>query len=80
MPKLTKEFLGDWESVKYEAEDGVEAGDQIVMPFTTHFHGRQDIQLKSEATWIWTFRGNEVVRLTLYQDRAAAFEAVGLTG
>ena len=76
MREVVEEFLGDWESARYEAAELRPAGDHVVMPFTTRFRGRDGIELTADATWVWTFRGREVSRLALYQDREAALEAV----
>jgi ketosteroid isomerase-like protein len=73
IPKVIREFLGPWESVRYEPGDFSFRGDDLVVPFTTHFRGRDGIELDTDATWVWTFRDLEISRLTLYQDRAEAF-------
>ena len=43
-----------------------------MVPFTTHFRGRDGIEVNAQATWVWTFRGDEVARLALFQDRDEA--------
>lgn len=78
MPRVLDEFLGSWESVRYEPEELIEAGDNVVMPFTTHFRGRDGIEMHTRATWVWTIRDGALVRLTLYQDRQEALAAAGL--
>lgn len=47
MPRVVTEFLGSWESVRYEPEEMIEAGDHVVVPFTTHFRGRQGIEMST---------------------------------
>ena len=79
MREVMEEFLGPWESVRYEADDPIAAGDHVVLPFTTHFRGRDGIEVEGRATWVWTFRDRAVIRLSLYQDRDEALEAAGLT-
>ena len=78
MPRVLADFLGSWESVRYEPEELIEAGDHVVMPFTTHFRGRDGIEMQTRATWVWTIHDGALVRLTLYQDRQEAFAAAGL--
>jgi ketosteroid isomerase-like protein len=76
--KVVEEFLGPWEAVLYEADELIEAGEQVVMPFTTYFRGRDGIEVEARATWVWTVREGTVIRLVLYQDQAEALEAAGL--
>lgn len=75
---VAADFLGGWERARYEAADLIIAGEHVVMPFTTHFLGRDGLELQTNAVWVWTFRGDEVTRLTLFQDRAEAMAAAGL--
>jgi ketosteroid isomerase-like protein len=78
MPKVMAEFWEPWESVRYEPHDPAEAGDRVVIRFTTHFVGREGIDLETQATWVWTFRGAAVSRVSLYQDHAEALAAAGV--
>jgi ketosteroid isomerase-like protein len=79
MRAVVEEFLGPWESARYEADDLIAAGEHVVMPFTTRFHGRDGIEVEARATWVWTFRGRAVIRLRLFQDRDEALAAAGLS-
>jgi ketosteroid isomerase-like protein len=79
MREIADEFLGSWRSARYEAHELVEHGDDVVMPFTTHFEGRDGINVEVTAVWLWSFRGDEVERLTLFQERADALAATGRT-
>jgi ketosteroid isomerase-like protein len=72
MREVVEEFLGDWESVSYEPEEVVAAGDAVVVAFTTRFRGRDGIELTSQAAWVCSFRGERVARLALFQDRDEA--------
>jgi ketosteroid isomerase-like protein len=71
-------FIQSWESIRIEADDFIEAGEDVVVSLTTHATGRGEIEVQARPTWVWTFRGGAVVRLCLYQDLAEALEAVGL--
>lgn len=77
--RIEEEFLGPWESARYEADDLLAAGEHVVMPFTTHFRGRDGIEVEARATWVWTFRDRAITRLSLYQYRDEALKAAGLT-
>ena len=50
----------------------------MVVPWTMHLTGRDGIQVQARVTWVWTFRGGAVERLSMYQEREDALEAVGL--
>ena len=77
MRAVVEEFLGEWESARYEPDDLRVAGDHVVMGFTTHFRGRDGIEVSAQATWVWTFQGKEVERLALFQERDEALAAAG---
>jgi ketosteroid isomerase-like protein len=78
MSRVVEEFLGPWESVRYEPDRIIEQGDRLVIPFTTYFRGRQGIELETRATWLWELRDGEIVRLTLYQDFDEALADAGI--
>jgi ketosteroid isomerase-like protein len=72
------DFLGDWEHYYYEVHRMIDAGDNVVIVYTTHFTGRGGIEVKGDATWVCTFRGERIVRVCLYQDEAEACAAAGV--
>jgi ketosteroid isomerase-like protein len=76
--RLAEEFASSWESVRYETDEFIEAGEHVVTPFTTHLRGRDGIEVQARATWIWTIRDGAIVRLSLYQELEEALEAAGL--
>jgi ketosteroid isomerase-like protein len=78
MPRVMDEFLGSWESVRYEPHEFIEAGDCLVVPFTTHFRGRDGIAVATDALWLCEMRGDTLARLTLFQDRDEALAAAGV--
>lgn len=77
---VAEEFLGTWESAHYELRDLVEGRHGLVVPFTTHFRGRDGLEMRNEAAWVWTIRDGAVVRLALFQDLEDALEAAGAAG
>ncbi len=77
--RLSEEFAKSWDSVRYEADEYLDAGEHVVMPFTNHLLGRDGIDVQARGTWLWTFRDGVVVRLCLYQVRQDALEAAGLS-
>lgn len=80
MRAVAEEFLGTWESARYEPKELIEGREGIVVPFTTHFRGRDGIEMRNDAVWVWTIRDGAVLRLALFQDRAEALEAAGVPG
>jgi ketosteroid isomerase-like protein len=75
--RVAEEFYGPWDSVHYDAHELIEIGDHVLMPYTSHFKGRQGIELTAEATWLFTIRDGSFTRLALYQDHDEAIGAAG---
>jgi ketosteroid isomerase-like protein len=76
--RVTEEFDASWESQRYEADEFIDAGEHVVMPFTNHLGGRGGIEVQARGVWLWTFRDGVIVRLCLYQRREEALEAAGV--
>jgi ketosteroid isomerase-like protein len=79
MPGLLREFDEAWESVRREADEFIEAGEQVVTPLTSHHRGRDGIELQARVAFVWTFRDGALTHLTFYQERQEALEAAGLS-
>ena len=73
------EFFGVWEAVRLEADEFIEAGDQVVTPMTNVHRGRDGLEVKVRPCGIWTIRDGSIVRACLYQERQEALEAAGLS-
>jgi ketosteroid isomerase-like protein len=71
------EVRDSWESVRLEPHEFIEVGPHVVVPWTMHFSGRDGIEVQARVTWVWTFHGQAIERLTMYQDRQDALEALG---
>jgi hypothetical protein len=54
--RLSEEFVSSWESVRYEADEFIEAGEQVVTPWTNHTVGRDGIELQARGTFLRTRR------------------------
>ena len=79
--ELWQEFARMWESVRWEPDGFIAAGEHVVTPLTTTLAGRDGIELQDlRSTWVWTIRAGRVARITYYQERQEAFEAAGLPG
>ena len=70
-------FAEAWESVRWEAEEFIEAGDHVVTPITTHARGREGVEVQARGAWVWTFRDGAIARICFYQERQEALEAAG---
>ena len=77
--RALEDFAGYWESLRIEPHAFIEAGDRLVMPHTVHVRGRDGIEVVSRPTFVWTSRDGAIERVTLYQERQDALEAVGLS-
>ena len=72
------DFAANWESVRFEPNEFIEAGDLVVVPQTTRARGRDGIELTAHPTLVWTVSEGKIERVRLYQERQDALEAVGL--
>jgi ketosteroid isomerase-like protein len=75
---LLDEFFGQWEAVRFEADELIDAGEHVVVTLAGSNRGRDGIEVTSLTTWVWTFREGMIARLCYYQDKAEALEAAGL--
>ena len=73
------EFAGNWESVRIEPHEFIEAGDLVVVPYTLYGKGRDGIEVAARPTNVWTIRDGAIERISMYQERQEALEAVGLS-
>ena len=78
-----RSFLEDlaatFESHRFEAHEFIEAGEHVVVPTTAHARGRDGIEVEAQTASVYTFRDGAIVRMTMYQGRREALEAVGLS-
>ena len=76
---LMKDFAEDWESLRLEPHEFIEAGEHVVVPWKLHAVGRDGIEVQTRTTWTWTIRNGAIERVCMYQERQEALEAVGLS-
>ena len=73
------QWVGEmWESSRFEADEFIEAGEQVVMPLTGYHRGRDGIEVQARGTLVWTIDNGAITCITYYQERDAALEAAGL--
>jgi ketosteroid isomerase-like protein len=73
------EFAESWQSIRIEPHEFIDAGADVVVPWTMHLIGRDGIEVQARVTWTWTIRDGNIERLCMYQERQEALEAVGLS-
>jgi ketosteroid isomerase-like protein len=75
------QFVSQFEPFLFTVEDLVDAGEDNVL-VCLHIEGRgkgSSAEFDVRAGWVFTVRDGQVVRIRAYYERAAAFEAVGLS-
>lgn len=78
MRSFLEDFADSWESLRFEADELIDAGEHVVVPWTMHARGRDGIEVPSRVTWVWTIGEGAILRACMYQERPAALEAAGL--
>jgi ketosteroid isomerase-like protein len=76
---LLDEFFDQWEAVRFEADELIDAGEDVVGTLATSSRGREGIEVTAHTAWVFTFREGKVVRQGYYEDKAQALEAAGLS-
>jgi ketosteroid isomerase-like protein len=74
-----EDFAGYWESVRIEPDEFIEAGELVVVPMSVHVRGRDGIDVVSRPTFVWAIRDGAVSRVSMYQERREALEALALS-
>ena len=77
--RVVGEIRETWESARLEPHEFIEAGDLVVVPLTMHGKGRGGIEVVARITFVWTIRNGAVERVSMYQERQDAIEALGLS-
>jgi ketosteroid isomerase-like protein len=73
------EDLEAWEERRLEAEEFIDAGDDVVVLLHEFRRGRRSgVELEAETAVVVAVSGGRVVRIQGYMDRDAALRAVGL--
>jgi ketosteroid isomerase-like protein len=77
--QIMREISETFQSARLEPHEFIEAGDLVVVPWAMHGRGRDGIELVARFTFVFTIRNGAIERITLYQEREEALEAVGLS-
>jgi len=73
---MLDELADVWEWIRLEADEIIEVGESVIVPVTMHVRGRHGIEVTSRPTHVYTIRGGAISRLTMYQEREDALEAL----
>jgi uncharacterized protein len=72
-----------WESfdlLRFDPQEFIEAGDQLVVPTVVRVRGRESgTEATLSTVHLWTYRDGKGVRVQVYETKADALEAVGLS-
>lgn len=75
-----EQFLEAFEEVRIELEDVFEADEGVVIVENlAYFRGRDGIEVTARSAWVITLRNGCQTSLTLYQSKADALKATGLS-
>jgi ketosteroid isomerase-like protein len=72
-------FWSTFEDVQVEMHGFTEVGSEVVFPNTAHLRGRQGIEVVARSTFVFTLENGQITRQRMFQERAEALEAVGLS-
>jgi ketosteroid isomerase-like protein len=73
------EFWSTFEDVQVELHGFTEASTEVVVPNTAHMRGRQGIEVVARSTFVFTVENGRITRFRMFQERAEALEAAGLS-
>jgi ketosteroid isomerase-like protein len=72
-------FWSTFEDVQVEYHGFTEMGSEVVVPNTAHIRGRQGIEVVARSAFVFTVERGLITRLRMFQERAEALEAAGLS-
>jgi ketosteroid isomerase-like protein len=73
------EFWSTFEASELEVHDLTEAGSEVVVWNTAHMRGRDGIEVTARSALVFTVENGQITRLRMFQERAEALEAAGLS-
>jgi ketosteroid isomerase-like protein len=84
LPRIVQMFeeedLEAWQERRLEAEEFIDAGDDVVVLLHEYRRGRgSGVELEADTAVVCAVSGGRVVRVQGYMDRQAALEAAGAT-
>jgi ketosteroid isomerase-like protein len=73
------EFWSTFEDSRLQIHNLTEAGSKVVVWNTAHMWGRDGIEVTARSALVFTVENGHITRLQLFQERAEALEAAGLS-
>jgi ketosteroid isomerase-like protein len=73
------EFWSTIEVVEVELSDFRETGPYVVASNTAHMRGRDGVEVTARSTFVYTVENGLITRIRMFQERAEALEAAGLS-
>jgi len=73
------EFYSTFEEARIESHGFTEVGSEVVVSISAHFRGREGIEVTARSTSVYTVENGQITRLRMFQERAEALEAAGLS-
>src|SRR4051794_4274262 len=79
----SRAFWATWfrlfDQVTIYPDEFIEPGEQVVVPNRAHLCGRDGIEVEAQSVAVVTIRDGRIIEWRLYQERAEALQAVGLS-
>ena len=60
-------------------DEFIACGEHVVVPNRTHLRGRDRVKVEAQSALVVTVRNGRILKWRLYQERAEALQAVGLS-
>jgi len=74
-----REWLGEWDDFALSADEFIDAGDSVVVPFSVRARGKgSGAWVERRWAHVWTLRNGRVVRFEVHLDVDRALEAAGI--
>lgn len=74
-----REWHEAWDSIEYDYEELIDAGEHVIAVVTRHARGRASgVEVESPFALVWTIREGKVIRVVWFLTRGDALEAVRL--
>ena len=73
------EFWSTFEASEVELSNFRQRGAYVVASHTAHMRGRDGVEVTARSTVVYTFENGLITRLRMFQERAEALEALGLS-
>ncbi len=77
--RFTENWSEAWAEWSVDPQEYLDAGDSVVVFFRMKAKGQSGITLERDDAIVYKLRGDRIIRIDYYDDRAEALEAVGLS-